>query len=81
MPSAVERRLIARLGAQSKWARYDPREGTAAARAVFQSRWERDVDPDGTLQPAERARRADSAKKAYYTRLALLSAQARRRRK
>jgi hypothetical protein len=35
--------------------------------------------PDGVLDPVERAKRAVSAKKAFYTRLALKSAQSRRR--
>ncbi len=41
--------------------------------------FERQVDPDGSLSPAERARRAGLARKAYFTRLALRSAQARRK--
>jgi hypothetical protein len=43
------------------------------------SKFERDVDPEGVLDPAERARRGESARKAHYARLALRSAQARRR--
>ncbi|MDO0977176.1 hypothetical protein [Mycolicibacterium frederiksbergense] len=43
-------------------------------------KFEQQVDPDGTLQPAERAQRAEHARKAYFKRLALKSAQARRRR-
>jgi hypothetical protein len=43
-------------------------------------RFEREVDPDGTLPPAERAKRAEYARKAYFQRLALKSAQVRRRR-
>jgi hypothetical protein len=38
-------------------------------------------DPDNILLPAERAKRAENARKAYYQRLALKSAQARRRRR
>jgi hypothetical protein len=45
------------------------------------SRFEREVDPDGTLPPAERAKRAESARKAHFARMALLSAQARAKRK
>jgi hypothetical protein len=41
--------------------------------------WERQVDPDGVLDPQERARRAGHAKKAHFARLALKSAQARRK--
>ncbi len=44
-------------------------------------RFEREVDPDGTLEPAERARRASHARSAYYSGLALKSAKARRLRK
>ncbi|MCB1006990.1 MAG: hypothetical protein KDB35_22595 [Acidimicrobiales bacterium] len=54
--------------------------GTAKARSAFLDRFEREVDPDGVLAPAERARRAHHARKAYFTRLAFKSAQARRAR-
>ena len=42
-------------------------------------RFEREVDPNGELTPQERAKRAEHARKAYFTRLSLKSAQARRR--
>lgn len=74
-----ERTLRARLAAHASWANTpDPAARTAAGTAAFLSRFERDVDPDGTMDPSERARRAESARKAYFTRLALKSAQARR---
>jgi len=41
------------------------------------SRFEDEVDPDRTLSPAERSRRAEHAKKAYFTRLAMKSAKVR----
>ena len=44
-------------------------------------RFERQVDPEGILDPAERAIRAESAKKAFYSRMALASARARRLRR
>jgi hypothetical protein len=75
-----ERVLRARLAAYTMHARHDTRETTAAARAAFLDRFKREVDPDGTLSAAERQRRAAAARKAYFTRLALRSAQARRRR-
>jgi hypothetical protein len=59
--------------------RYDSTELTAPARRAFNDRFEKQVDPEGTLAPAERQRRAEAAKKAYFTGLALRSAQARRR--
>jgi hypothetical protein len=43
-------------------------------------RFEDQVDPHRVLPNAERQRRAEQAKKAYFTRLALKSVQARRRR-
>jgi hypothetical protein len=55
----------------------DPTEHTAPARAAFLSRFEREVDPDGILDPQERARRAEHAKKAYFIKLALASRKAR----
>jgi hypothetical protein len=42
-------------------------------------KFERQVDPDGVLAPAERARRAEHARKAHFKRMALKSAHVRRR--
>ena len=75
-----EMALRGRIGAYRLHATHDPRETTAAARAAFMSRFETEVDPDGTLPPVERARRAEAAKKAYFARLAHKSAKARRSR-
>ncbi len=72
--------LRGRAGAHAMHARHNSKEITAPARAAFMARWERDVDPDGVLEPAERARRAEHAKKAYFASLALKSAKARRKR-
>jgi hypothetical protein len=71
--------MIGRLGAHTRWAHESDRSAaTAPARRAFDARFEREVDPEGVLPPGERARRAESARKAYFTRLALKSAQARR---
>jgi len=70
----------ARLAAYALHAKYDPRDTTAAARAAFLDRFEREVDPDGKLGIEERQRRAEAARKVYFTRMALRSAQARRER-
>lgn len=67
------------IGAHVLHSRYDSKEITAPARKAFLDRFERDVDPDGVLDPAERARRAGHAKKAHFSRLAHLSAKARAR--
>lgn len=69
-----------RLGALKLHATHDPRETTAAARKAFQDRFTKQVDPDGVLPEAERQRRAEYARKEYYTRLAYRSAAARRER-
>ncbi len=74
-----ERRLQSRIAAYSLHATRDARETTAAARAAFLGRFEREVDPDLRLSEEERHRRADAAKKAYFNQLALKSARARRR--
>lgn len=74
-----DRALIARLAAHVLWAQTEDRAAaTAAARKAFADSFEKLVDPDGKLDPAERATRAAAAKKAHYARLALRSAQVRR---
>jgi hypothetical protein len=62
-------------------ARNDARQTTVAARTAFLARFEAEVDPDGALDPEERRRRAEHARRAYFTRLALASAKARRARR
>lgn len=72
--------MRARLAVHTMWAGTEDRSArTKAARDAFLDRFEREVDPDGTMDPVERAKRAESAKKAYFTRLAFKSAQSRRR--
>lgn len=73
-----ERSLRARIAAHAKHAKYDPVESTAPARAAFMQRFDKEADPDGTLDPTERERRAAHLRKAYFARLALASAKARR---
>ncbi len=78
-PSPSERALRARLAAHSLHAQVaDPAAHTAPARRVFMDRFEREVDPEGVLPAEERLRRAEHARKAYFLRLALASAKARR---
>ena len=78
--SPSQRTMRARLAAHAMHARYDGREITVNARKAFAERFEHEVDPDGVLPVAERQRRAEHAMRAHMTRLALRSAQARRRR-
>jgi hypothetical protein len=76
-----DRALIARIAAHSKLAKAeDPAALTAAARDAFMARFERQVDPTGVLDPADRAVRAAHARTAYMTKLSLRAVQARRRR-
>jgi len=74
----AERSLRARMGAYAQQAKYDTRETTRAARDAFMGRFERQVDPDQALPEAERARRAEAAKKLHFQQLAWKSAQVRR---
>ena len=76
-----ERVLRSQIAAHESWARTEDRPArTAKARKAMLDKFERQVDPDGTLTPAERAQRAEHARKAHFKRLALKSVQARRRR-
>jgi hypothetical protein len=77
----ADRSLIGKLGAYTLHATHDPRVTTAPARAAFLARFEREVDPESRLPQRERLRRAEAARKAYFARLALKSAQARKARK
>ncbi|HWH36016.1 MAG TPA: hypothetical protein VNT56_11950 [Acidimicrobiales bacterium] len=80
MPSSrSERTLRARLAAHTLHSKVDSAAHTAPARQAFLDRFEREVDPEGVLPEAERIRRAGHARKAYFTRLALASAKARRK--
>ncbi len=45
------------------------------------ARFEKQVDPEGKLNPEERARRAEQARKSYFVGLSLKSAKARRAKK
>lgn len=82
MSPQSERSLIAQLAAHESWAKTPDRTArTAKARRALEDKFAREVDPDGLLSPAERAKRVENARKAYYARLALKSAQARRARK
>ena len=73
--------LRGKLAAHSRWARTPDRSGaTAPARRGFDARFEREVDPEGKLAQGVRARLVESARKAYFARLAYLSAKARRKR-
>jgi len=74
--------LRARIAANTRWAyTADRSAATAAARSAFARRFEREVDPKGILPPEERARRAESLRRAHFSRMALASAKKRRGRR
>lgn len=76
-----DRALIARLAAHTSWANTaDPVARTAPARRASLARFEREVDPDGKLDPTERARHAEHALRAHMVRMSLKAAQARKAR-
>ena len=82
MLTPSERSLRGQIAAHSSWAHTENRSArTAPARQAMLGKFEQQVDPDGVLTPAERALRAENARKAYFSRLALKSAQSRRRAK
>ena len=77
--SPSERTQRARLAALTRWSREDPVGATEPARRAFLERFVDEVDPDRKLPEAERLRRAECARRAYFTRLAYKSAVSRRR--
>lgn len=65
-PDPDRRRQIASMAAHVSWARTPIRsERTRAATRASQARFEREVDPDGQMAPADRAAAADSAMRAH----------------
>lgn len=79
--SPEQRSLRAKLAAHTLHSQVaDPAAHTAPARLAFLDRFDREVDPDGILSPLDRQRRAAHARKAYFAKLALKSAQARGKR-
>lgn len=75
----AERRLGAQYAAHISWATTENRSRrTLPARLGLLARFERLADPNGELLPAERAKRAESLRKAHYANMARRSARARR---
>ena len=78
-PVSDQTRSRRRAAAHLSWA-YTPDRAarTAPARAALADRFEKLVDPEGTLDAEERAKRAASLRKCYFTQLGLRSGAARR---
>lgn len=69
-----------RAAAHRSWAKTrDRTRRTSAAREAADARFEHEVDPDGTMDPAARAQAAASARRAFYLEIAAKSVAARRR--
>jgi hypothetical protein len=70
----AERRIRSRMGAYALHKTIsDEVKFTAPARQAFLNRFEREVDPDGRLDPVERARLAGHARREHMQRLAMAS--------
>lgn len=79
--TSAQRTLRAQIAAHDSWAHTDDRSArTAPARKAMLDKFEQQVDPNNELTPAERAKRAEHARKAHFKRLALASAKSRRAR-
>lgn len=69
-----QRSIQARADVLASWARTEDRAArTRPGTEAFLAGFEYEVDPDGTLPEAERARRAEAARRSYFQRLALRS--------
>jgi hypothetical protein len=72
-----QRRSRSRLAALVQWSKTeDWTARTQAARDGLARKFEDQVDPDRRLDPAQRAKMAEAARRAHYTRLGRLSAKA-----
>lgn len=77
---AEDRSIVAQIAAAERWGRTPDRTAaTAPARAGLRAKYARQVDPDGTLPPAELERRVDSLMRAHMLRMSLAAKNARRR--
>ena len=75
----LDRRTWGRIGGLTAWSRNDAATMVGPAHRGFKARFERLVDPDGTMDPRERAIRADRARRAHMLTLAAKSAAARKK--
>jgi len=77
--SAKERSLRAQIAGLICAAKHSPSEMTAPMRAAAFARFEREADPDGTLTPEERDRRARLLQRAHLLRIGIKARKARAR--
>lgn len=73
--------MVARIAASERWGRTADRvSATAPARAGVRAKYAREIDPDGTLPPAELERRVGLLVQAHMLRMSLAAKNARRQR-
>ena len=78
--SPEDRALIARIAAAERWGRTTDRTAaTAPACAGLRAKFAREIDPDGTLAPAEVDRRVDQLVHAHMLRMSRAAKVSRRR--
>ena len=76
--SAEMATLRGRIGAHTSWANTADRTArTEPGRQAMRDKFARQVDPDSVLTPTEREFRADHARRAHYSRMAMKSAKVR----
>lgn len=79
--SPAERSLHAQAASLTYWSTVPNRTAaTQPLRDGFVRKLERQVDPDGVLEPQERARRVEMARRAHLANASRLAAKARRER-
>jgi hypothetical protein len=72
-------RTWGRIGGLTAWSRNEPETMVGPAHRGFRRRFERLVDPDNRLEPAERELRAERARRAHMLTLAAKSAAVRKK--
>lgn len=82
MPEA-QHKLASAIGSLTRWSRVNSvdarREALTPANTARRRRWEQQADPDGVLSPEELAAAVKRLQLAHMRRMALASAQKRRR--
>jgi hypothetical protein len=74
----AQRQMRAQVASHASWAQtVDRTARTAPARKAALDRFERQVDPEGLMDPATRAQMAESARRTYFRALAYKSSRAR----
>ena len=73
-----QKSLRGRIAANKRWSQDGDRKGQGKrGQAGLLARFERQVDPDGTLPKKERRRRAQNARAEHMARLSFLASKAR----